>query len=306
MLVSVIINVHNGEKYLSEAIKSALSQTYQEYEIIIWDNNSTDGTKKVVDSFTNKKIKYFRSKRFNSLGIARNKAILESKGDLIAFLDSDDLWMPDKLDLQVPIFNNPKIGIVISDSVFFKKDKDLRQLFKTYKPPTGKVFSELISNYFISLETAVIRKQALNSLDYWFDDRFNVIEEYDLFIRLCYLWELGYVDKVLGKWRVHNESWTWKKSDSFLIERKQFFKKLKEEIPNFTKIKYPKEYHVLQRSIDWDQARVLWSKGDKSSARNLLKNYLHDGIKWKIVYWLSWLPYSLFKKLAIQLGRIVP
>ena len=304
MLVSVIMNGHNAAEYVESAIYSVLSQTYDEFELIFYDNCSYDDTQAIVRSFEDKRVKYYKSDRFLPLGEARNNAIGQSAGELIAFLDTDDLWLPTKLERQVPIFSDPNIGIVISDTIFLNNDRDVRQPFRFSKPPTGNVFSALIKNYFISLETAVVRKSALGSLDHMFDTRFQVLEEYDLFVRLSYFWELGYVDEVLGKWRMHSKSWTWTKGDLFLEERIIFVEKLKQSIPNFNRSNYPSEYKSLQRALDWDMARKYWKSGDNKSCRKLLSKYKFNSMKWFAAYLLSFLPFAIFQFVLKKFGRI--
>lgn len=304
MFVSVIMNGHNAAEYVESAIKSVLCQTYDNLELIFYDNCSCDDTASIVGSFKDKRVKYYKSERFLSLGEARNNAIGHSTGELIAFLDTDDLWLPTKLELQVPIFSDVNIGIVISDTIFFNSDRDVRQPFRFSKPPTGQVFRALIKNYFISLETAVVRKSALDSLDHLFDSRFQVIEEYDLFVRLSYFWELGYVDEVLGKWRMHPESWTWSKADLFLEERIIFVDKLKNSIPNFNQSNYPSEIRSLQRALDWDMARKYWKSRDNKNCRKLLSKYKYDSTKWFAAYLLSFLPFTIFQYILKKVGRI--
>ena len=96
-LISVVINCYNGEKYLLKSIKSILGQTYKNWEIIFWDNCSTDNSKKILKNFKDKRIKYFKSKIFTSLYAARNMAIKKTKGEYVAFLDTDDWWHKKKL-----------------------------------------------------------------------------------------------------------------------------------------------------------------------------------------------------------------
>ena len=103
-LVSIIINCLNGSKYLNEAIKSVLDQTYKNWEIIFFDNNSTDQSRSILQTYNEKRIKYFKSKVTHTLYKARNLAIKKSKGDLIAFLDVDDWWTKNKLKKRVLIF----------------------------------------------------------------------------------------------------------------------------------------------------------------------------------------------------------
>ena len=95
--VSILMNCFNGDKYISEAIDSVLSQTYENWELIIWDNQSTDNSKEVIFSFKDKRIKYFFAENHTGLGKARQLASLKFTGELIAILDVDDIWMREKL-----------------------------------------------------------------------------------------------------------------------------------------------------------------------------------------------------------------
>ena len=105
-LVSVIMNCHNGEKYLREAIDSVISQTYNNWELIFWDNHSTDKTSDIIKSYTDSRIYYHYSDTFTTLGKARNAAINASNGEIIAFLDADDIWLKEKLTKQIPLFRD--------------------------------------------------------------------------------------------------------------------------------------------------------------------------------------------------------
>ncbi len=301
--VSIIMNGHNAEKYLQEAIFSALSQTYLNTEIIFFDNNSNDKTDEIVRSFTDSRIKYYRSSELLSLGEARNRAIQLSTGDFIAFLDCDDIWYCNKLEKQIPIFDDQKVGIVISNSIFFNQKGALKKLYKFEVPPQGQVFQDLINNYFISLETAVIRRTALNSLDHWFDDRFSMIEEYDLFIRLAYYWELKCIPAVLAKWRVHSSSWTWSRRKLFIEERKLFKEKLVNSFPQFTPKNFPKEYRSLDRLIAWEKSRDRWVSGDKKSAQKIIKEYRYDSMRWFFIYVLMIFKISIVRKILKVIGK---
>ena len=111
-LVSVIMNCYNGEKYLKKSIKSILKQSYKNWELIFFDNCSTDKSKYIFKSFKDKRIKYFKSKKKINLGLARKLALSKAKGYYIAFLDVDDLWEKNKLEFQLNLFNDPKVGLV--------------------------------------------------------------------------------------------------------------------------------------------------------------------------------------------------
>ena len=111
-LVSVIMNCYNGEKFLHESIKSVLSQTYQHWELIFWDNKSEDGSAKIFKSYSDKRFKYHLASEHTLLSEARNEAVKRSSGEFIAFLDTDDFWERDKLKLQIPLFKDPELRVV--------------------------------------------------------------------------------------------------------------------------------------------------------------------------------------------------
>lgn len=108
--VSVIISVYNGERYLAEAIDSVLAQTYQDFELILIDDGSTDRTKEIIQSYPT--IRYFYQEN-QGVAAARNLGVAQSRGDYLTFLDADDLWLPEKLALQIEAFaGNPHLDIV--------------------------------------------------------------------------------------------------------------------------------------------------------------------------------------------------
>ena len=105
-LITIIMSCYNGEKFISRSIKSILKQTYQNWELIFWDNNSIDLSKEELFKFKDKRIKYFKSNTTSLLSVSRENAIKKSSGDLIAFLDVDDEWLDEKLENTVSLFEN--------------------------------------------------------------------------------------------------------------------------------------------------------------------------------------------------------
>ena len=111
-LVNVIMNCYNSEQYLDEAIQSVLDQEYRNWEIIFWDNASTDNSSKIVKKYNDKRIRYFKGIKNVVVSQARNLALNECNAEFVAFLDCDDVWLPDKLSKQMPLFKN---NDVVSD-----------------------------------------------------------------------------------------------------------------------------------------------------------------------------------------------
>lgn len=303
-LVSIIMNCYNGEKYLKEAVDSVIAQTYKNWEIIFFDNASTDRSKDIIKSYKNDKIKLFSSKTNTTLGNARNKAISKCSGIFIAFLDVDDLWLPKKLEKQIPLFENSKVGVVICDTFFFENDKNVKQLYKFKKPPTGNVFSDLLMNSFISLETVIIRKKCLKKLDHFFDERFSMIEEYDFFLRILLNWELNYVDEVLAKWRIHSSSWTWKKADLFPLEREMMIDKFKANINDFS-VEYFSEIKAMKIRGLINNFELLWSENKGKSGRELTKKHVFYNKKIFILFMFSFLPYRVYCSLKKKIESVI-
>ena len=124
-LISIIINCFNGEKYLKDCLISVLNQSYTNWEVIFWDNQSSDNSKRIFLEFKDKRFKYYNSNNHTTLYEARNNAIKKSTGEIIAFLDTDDWWEKNKLEKQVPLFENKKIGMVYSNCYLFFEDASL-------------------------------------------------------------------------------------------------------------------------------------------------------------------------------------
>ena len=116
------MNCFNGELFLKDSIESVINQTYENWELIFWDNRSKDKSAEIFKSYKDKRLKYFYADEHVSLYKARNLAIDQSKGDFISFIDTDDLWNKSKLELQMPYFKDLKVGVVYSNLWIFKKE----------------------------------------------------------------------------------------------------------------------------------------------------------------------------------------
>ena len=205
-LVSIVMNCYNGENFLVDSIKSIISQTYQNWELIFWDNRSTDNSASIVKKFKDKRIKYFYAEKHTLLYEARSLAINKSVGEFIAFLDVDDWWIKEKLEVQVPYFDNHKIGLIHSN--FYRVDQIISKTFINYKNdlPSGKVTNHLLKDYRVGWLTVIIRKKAYNSLIDKFNGNYNIIGDFDLNIRLSIEWEFLYLKDVLAYCRWHGKN----------------------------------------------------------------------------------------------------
>jgi len=205
-LISVIINCHNGEKYLYKAIESVYSQTYSNWEIVFWDNASNDDSHKIVEKFS-KKIRYFRSEQKEILYLARNHAVREAKGEFITFLDVDDWWEPTKLKTQLEYAIAKKLTFVFSKYYFLD---DFRQKSKIINPCLNNMPSDLssiIKNYRIGLLTLFVEKKRFIELQ-GFNSEYHIMGDFDFSLRIMKDGNYGCVSKPLATYRWHgnNES----------------------------------------------------------------------------------------------------
>jgi len=183
-LVSIIINCHNGEKFLKQCIDSIINQTYKHWEIIFWDNKSTDSSKKIFKSYTDKRLHYFYSKKKDKLYTARNKAIKKANGSFLAFLDTDDYWIKENLSLRKKFFEDERFIFSYSNYFkFFEKTKNIKIAYSK-KLPQDFIFEELLHNYCVSISSLIIRKDFFKKLKLKFEDRYDIIGDYDLVLRM--------------------------------------------------------------------------------------------------------------------------
>ena len=110
--ISIIMNVWNGGATLREAMDSVLAQTYRDWELIVWDDRSTDHSADIIATYSDTRIRYILAPAETSLGRARGLAIREAKGEWLAFLDQDDIWLSRKLELQIALTNSPQVGLI--------------------------------------------------------------------------------------------------------------------------------------------------------------------------------------------------
>lgn len=224
-LVSVIMNCYNGEAYLREAVESVINQTYKDWELIFWDNQSTDGSREIIRSFKDPRIKYFYAQMHTGLGQARKLAVAQAAGQWIGFIDVDDLWLPDKLTKQVKIINShndPVLGLVYGRARIFGENIDKEELDLKYykrKLPEGDVFRQLLYDNFIAFLTMLVSKDAYNRVG-GFSDAFLYAPDYQLSLAVARHYSVGAVQSYIAEYRKHHDNLTKeiKKTDVIIDE----------------------------------------------------------------------------------------
>ncbi len=193
-LVSIIIPTHNRSKYLIRSINSCINQTYQNIEIIIIDDYSSDDTRQIVDSIVDKRIKYYKNSSNKWPNYSRNKWVQLSGWEYINFLDDDDELLPEKIEMQLQKFKTSKIKNlwVITWDVEYKRS-DINKIKKNRK--SWNIYKDLLKSYCVYwTQQMLIKKQVFEKVS--FDELLQSNQEYDLMIQISqyynydFLWTL--------------------------------------------------------------------------------------------------------------------
>ena len=212
-LVTVVIPTYNSGKFVSQAVQSVLEQNCPPFEVLVVDDGSTDDTKAVLSQF-NKSIKYIYKKN-GGPSSARNMGINIAKGEYIAFLDADDLWVSDKLEIQLEFLESHcDIGLVFSDIEQFDEEKILERAClaeQVFGPATAKqvplhdAFVKLLIKNFIPTNTVMVRRECFKKTGL-FDEGLRIVEDRDMWLRIAAYFKVARIPLVQCKRRLHGSN----------------------------------------------------------------------------------------------------
>lgn len=194
-LISVIIPTHNRADYLGKAVDSVLSQRYGRFELIVVDDGSRDGTRKVLSRREDRRLQYICIEHAG-VSKSRNIGVRNSQGAYIAFLDSDDYWHPDKLARQVKYhLDHPEVSISQTQEIWIRKGRRVNPRKKHLKP-SGHIFPQSLHLCTITPSSVMMRPELFRSLG-GFDEDMPACEDYDLWLRLTAAHQVGLIDEAL-------------------------------------------------------------------------------------------------------------
>lgn len=264
--VSVNIPCFNGEKYIRQAIESVLSQTFGDFELIIVDDGSTDSSAKIINSFSDGRIRYFY-KGNEGLAATRNFALRESRGEFIALLDQDDTWLKDKLGKQLELFEKESgTGVVFSDAYILDDEKiRAKTYFKCCRPKRGQVFEELLLGYsnFIPLPTVMLRRKVFDKVGL-FNIRYRLAEEWEIFLKAAREFAFDYVDEPLACYRIHEGNFS-RNKDIYVKETLEIINNWKAVCRDLFE-RNPAKYNSRKAGIYLEAANFYALNGKKSEA----------------------------------------
>ena len=260
--VSIIMNCYNGEEFLQEALESVLSQTHKNWELIFWDNQSNDNSSTILKSFNEPRFHYYYAEEHRNLYDSRNFAVQVSKGDFIAFLDTDDTWISNKLEIQLTYFKDPKVLLVYGN--YWIRDQKESTFTKIYSKslPVGKIARDLLKDYFVGLLTIIVRRGAFDELDNHFDPRYGIIGDFDFVIRLALKGRFAAVQEPIASYRWHGNNMSILNQDKLINEMETWYK----EKSTNKEFSYIKELLDLKNNITYLRGKYCIEISDYFSA----------------------------------------
>lgn len=249
-LVSIIIPLYNREEYIREAIDSLLLQTYENIEIIVVDDCSTDSGVSIVEAYGDKRIKLIKNKENRGISYTRSRGFDIAKGEYIALLDSDDIAMPNRIATQVSyLSDNPLVGVVGSNRVEFSDKEDIRISKHQLNWEVLKV--ALLFDMPMTNPSLMMRREVMEEFSY--NSKYIVAEDYEFLYRVSKKWRVENIEEPLIRYRIHNNQITKNHDDSSYLKdiKTRIFAELDIEIEDELKDIY---YRGI--NLDLEQAEV--------------------------------------------------
>jgi len=203
--VSVIIPTFNREKTIERAVLSVLNQTYENLECLVIDDGSSDRTRDILHSIDDSRLKIYFLEKNSGVSAARNFGVRQSRGDWVALLDSDDEWLPNKLEIQLSYSKkNPEIPLIHGEEIWIRKGKRVNAK-KIHKKSGGKIFSRCLHLCLISPSATLMKKSLYEEMK-GFNEEYPVCEDYELWLRITSQYEIGFIEEpIIVKYGGHED-----------------------------------------------------------------------------------------------------
>jgi glycosyltransferase involved in cell wall biosynthesis len=203
-LVSVILPVYNRAGWVARAVESVFAQTHRHLELLVIDDGSTDGTRYVLDGFGSRV--HVLKQSHAGAEAARNLGLAHARGEFVAFIDSDDMWHPDRLSRQLPLFHRPEVGLVFGNAVLVDYSRTpprrlKRTFFDRVRPSRGRVTGELARGCFVPFSSVLVRRELLAEAGGFTPGR--VASDYSKWVELSVVCEFDYVEAPVFEYAIH-------------------------------------------------------------------------------------------------------
>ncbi|WP_303286335.1 glycosyltransferase [Marinobacter sp. SS8-8] len=281
--VSVVTPTYNRARFLPDAVTSVLSQTFGDLQLIIVDDGSDDNTRDVLAPFlADRRVRYVYQKN-QGQSHARNLALKQATGDCIAFLDSDDVWAPDKLEKQLAVLQaNPGVDIVHGDEATIDEQGKVIS-FENMKRYSGRITRYLLADNSVSITTALVRRRCFDEMG-GFDTSVGVADDYELWLRFsaryCYQYEPG----IVASYRVMADQISSDKRRRFAANERI----IQEFLARYGEVLSPGERRWGLARFNCRKARYFASAGERGKAVGAIAGALRyaplDPVVWRALY----------------------
>ncbi|HEY4930988.1 MAG TPA: glycosyltransferase [Terriglobales bacterium] len=275
--VSIIMNVCNGAATIRAALESAFNQTYRDWELIVWDDCSTDDSAAIVAEFNDPRLRYFLSPHDTPLGQARELALRQAGGEWLAFLDQDDIWLPTKLELQIALTDSPQVGLVYGRTLCFYpggRQRDYDQFHEFCALPEGYIFAELLTRgCFIAMSSALLRRAAVEQSG-GIPSQIHITPDYFWYLAVSRRYSARTVQQVICRYRVHPGNMTSRYRRESLEETLSLIESWREQFPSRA---FARRHSGIATALALEEMRHL-----KTMPRGM-RRMMQSGSLWWIV-----------------------
>lgn len=286
--VSIVMNCHNGETFLRQAIDSVYAQDYDDWELIFWDNASTDSSPEIAKSYDHR-LKYFRAEELSTLGAARGLAVSQCSGEWIAFLDTDDIWHKNKLESQIQKLERSEFVLAYAGvEEIDREGNHIRD--RIPGKSSGLLLESLLLQFDINMVTPIIKRQVLIEQGLNFDPNITASEEYNLFLRVAAKGPVLVQNEILGKYRVYPDSLTDKNISKWGDERRYTLKQLEAENSELVETFKEGLEEAYARSVYYD-ACYYASTGDYENAQSSMRSIAGKSVIYRLLHLASHSPW---------------
>jgi glycosyltransferase involved in cell wall biosynthesis len=227
-LVSIVLPVYNGEKYLAESLDSVLAQTYQNWELVIINDGSTDGTENLILKYQDKRIKYLPNDGNKGIIFSLNRGLQESNGAYIARLDSDDIALPNRLEKQVG-FLSENLDYAMCGSYFQTIDSNGRLLKNVMFPANNRDAQSYLLLHNCFCHSAIMMRTSI-AKELKYDEKFQVCEDYDLWYRISRKGKILNLPEFTTLYRVHDNNMSTRKSEIMFAHVNKINKRILDDL----------------------------------------------------------------------------
>lgn len=284
-MISVIIPTYNCDKYICEALDSVLHQTYLDYEIIVIDDGSTDTTRPIIDNRYHT-VRYYHVEN-NGVAAARNLGILMAQGELIAFLDADDKWLPEKLEKQAAMFEaDETVGMIFTENSFFNENGiTTNKVNKRERLMRGDIVRNIFLNSYVATPTVMVRKSVFDAVG-MFEEGLVVAEDDNMWMRIGMRYGVKLLDESMVLCRITEGSLS-RKSHNIYMGVKASIEIIKNKHPDLYSRLGTSTIRRKYSDLFFSEGYNYFSQGMQKEARsNFIKSYINYPFKFKTLLYI--------------------